>query len=89
MGKSADIFCRTYGVIAHGVKVWNIDTTNEAQAIEHLYHCNICLHTNFKITKVSWSARAIKEKKAFSLLKIEVETSDMEQTNQPRTAREV
>ena len=77
VAESADISRRTYGVTAHGVKVRNIDTANQAQAIEHLYRCNACLHANLKITKVSWLARAIKEKKAFSSLRIEVETPDM------------
>lgn len=54
-----------------------MDTANQTQAIEHLHRCNARLHANLRIVRISWSTKAIKEKKAFSSLRLEVETPDM------------
>ena len=74
---SATVQRRTFAVRASGVKVEHIDATNQNQIIQYLQTANARLHPGLKITRIAWSFRAIKEKKAYSSLHIEVETPAM------------
>lgn len=75
IAQSTTIQCRTYAVTAHNIRIQNVDTTNQAKAIEYLTKSNKTLHPDLQIAKVSWSLRAIKEKRSYSSLRIKVETA--------------
>ena len=55
----------------------NIKVANQSTAITYLQADNARLHPNLKIVKVAWSIKAIREKKAYSTLHIEVATAEM------------
>ena len=74
---SATVQRRTYAVRASGVKMAHIDATNQNQTIQYLQAANAQLHSGLKITRIAWSFRAIKEKKTYSSLHVEVETPAM------------
>ena len=75
MAKSAMIHVRTFLARANGVRVGNVNIANQAKAIEYLQTANACLHPGLKIAKLTWSARAIREGKTYSILHIEVATA--------------
>ena len=51
VAESAAIKTRTYSIRVNGVKVENIKTANQSQAIEYLQAANARLHLNLKIKK--------------------------------------
>ena len=73
---SAAIKTRTYSVRVNGVKMEHIKTANQSQAIGYLQTANARLHPDLQIKKIAWSTRAIREKKAFSTLHMEVATAE-------------
>ena len=73
---SAAIKTWTYSVRVNGVKIEHIKTANQLQAIGYLQIANARLHPDVQIKKITWSTRAIREKKVFSTLKIEVATAE-------------
>ena len=77
MAESAAVHVRTFSVRANGVKVENINIANQSRAIEQLQAANAYLHPGLKITKLAWSARAIRERKIYSTLHIEAATAAM------------
>lgn len=68
---------QTFSVWANGVKVKNIKIANQSAAIEYLQAVNVRLHPGLKITKLTWSLRAVREKKMYSTLYIEVAIAAM------------
>ena len=76
VAESAAIKTRTYSIRVNGVKVENIKTANQSQAIEYLQAANARLHPNLKIKKIAWSVKAIREKKTYSTLHMEVATAE-------------
>ena len=74
---SAAVHTRTFTVRANGIRVENIKVANQSTAITYLQAANARLHPNLKIVKVAWSIKAIREKKAYSTLHIEVATAEM------------
>ena len=77
VAQSATIQRRTYAVTAHNIRIQNIDTANQVKAIEYIVKNNKTMHPDLRVTKVSWSAHAIKEQRLYSSLRIEVETAAM------------
>ena len=77
IAQSAMIQRRTYAVTAHNIRTQNVDTTNQARAIEYLAKSNRTLHPDLQIARVSWFMHAIKENRPYLLLRIEVETAAM------------
>ena len=71
---STQIQRRKYTVMVHGVRMSNIDTSNQQQAIQKILAQNTRLHNNLTISKVSWFQKAMQEKKIFSSLLIETTT---------------
>ena len=69
---SAAIQTRTFSVRANGVKIENVITVNQSEAIKQLKSINSRLYPKLRITNLVWSARAIREKKIYSTLHIEV-----------------
>lgn len=70
MAKSVAVHVQTFFVSANGIKIDNINIANKVKA-------NVRLHSGLKITKLAWSTRAIREKKIYSILYIEVATAAM------------
>lgn len=68
---SASVRRRTYAVMAHGVRMSNINMNDQGAAISGLIAQNKSLHKDLRITKVSWLKSAIEAKKLFSSLIIE------------------
>ena len=77
MVRSAAIQERTFSVRANNIRIENINVANQAKAIEGIQIANSCLHLGLKIAKLAWSARAIREKKIYFTLHIEVATAAM------------
>ena len=73
---SAAIKTRTYSVRVNSVKMEHIKTANQSQAIGYLQTANVRLYPDLQIKKIAWSTRAIREKKAFSTVHIEVATAE-------------
>ena len=74
---SAVTLRRTYAVWAHGVKMANVDTTNQGKAIESLLAQNKSMHPDLRITRVAWTNSAVIAKKEHSSLIIEVPSPEM------------
>lgn len=74
---SAVTMSRTYAVWAHGVRMTNVDTSNQGKAIESLISQNKNRHPDLRITRVAWTNNAVKMKKSHSSLIIEVATPEM------------
>ena len=87
MAASAAVNTRTFTVRANGIRVENIKVANQSTAIAYLQAANARLYPDLKIIKVAWSVRAIREKKAYSTLHIEVATAEM--ANRPHHHRGV
>lgn len=68
---SAQVRRRTYAVMAHGVRMENINMNDQGAAISGLIAQNRSLHKDIRITKVSWLKSAIEAKKNFSSLIVE------------------
>ena len=77
LGSSAKVIRRGYGVLAHGIKVDNYDTIKQAEIIEKVLSQNKSLHENLQIIKIAWPINAIRNKKLYSSLMIEVGTPAM------------
>ena len=77
MAASAMVQRRTYIVQASDVKVEHVQTSDQDRAIQYLHTVNARLHPNLKIVKISWSTKAIREKKLYSTLRLEVATPTM------------
>ena len=77
MARSAAIQTRTFSVRANEVRMENVNTANQSEAIERLKSANSRLHPELRIANLAWSARAIREKKTYSTLHIEVATAMM------------
>lgn len=73
----ATVQVQTFFFRANGIKIKNIDITNQAKTIEHLQITNVRLHLGLKITKLAWSIKAIREKKTYSTLHIEITIAAM------------
>lgn len=76
---SAKVQRQTYTVIVHGVRVANINTShnNQNKAIANLRKANERLHQGLDIVRISWPMKAIRLKKTWSSLYIEVTTAEM------------
>lgn len=74
---SATVKKRSFKVMVHGVRVANINTDRQAEAIESLTAQNSRIHKNLRITRVSWLTSAIKNKKVVSSLIIETPCASM------------
>lgn len=68
---------QTFTVIVHGIQVANINTTNQGRAIANLKKANKRLHQNLDIVRISWPMKAMRLRKAWSSLYIEVTTPEM------------
>lgn len=68
---SAEVTRRTYAVMAHAVRVADIDTSNQTEAIKCILQQNTKMHKNASITRVAWTKKALELKKSFSSLIIE------------------
>lgn len=77
MAKSAAVQVRIFFVQANGIKMENIKVANQSAAIGYLQTANTVLHSGLKIIKLAWLLRAIREKKKFSTLYMEVATAAM------------
>ena len=74
---SAALQIRTFSVTAHGIRVQNVNTADQAQAIDRLHKVSSRLHPGLRIVRVSWSAKAIRERKIYSSLRLEIATAEM------------
>ena len=74
---SANTIRRTYAVMAHGVRMANVDTTNQGEAIKRLTLQNKRIHRELRIIRVAWTKRAVDAKKKYSSLIIEVDEAAM------------
>lgn len=77
LGESAALTKRTYRVTVPGVRMRAVDTSKQEEAIRHIQSINMGLHHGLRISRVGWSARAIREDRAYSPLSIDVETPAM------------
>lgn len=77
---SASTVRRSYAVMAHGVRVADVDVSNQSEAIMRILSQNHSLHKNAQISRVAWPKKAIELKKPFSSLIIE--------TSAPTTAND-
>lgn len=77
MAELAAVQMRTFFFKTNGIKIKNIDIANQAKTIEHLQITNVRLHLGLKITKLAWSIRAIRERKTYSTLHIEITLAAM------------
>lgn len=77
MAKLAAVQVRTFFFKANGIKIKNIDIANQAKTIKHLQITNVRSHLGLKITKLAWSIKAIKKRKTYSILHIEITIAAM------------
>ena len=77
LGKSAQVVRRGYGILAHGIKVDNYDTSKQAEIIEKVRSQNKSLHEGLQIIKITWPINTVRSKKSHSSLMIEVGTPAM------------
>lgn len=77
MAESAAMQTRTFFVRANGIRMENVNTANQPEVIERLKSANLRLHSGLRIMNLVWSARAIREKKVYFTLHIEVATATM------------
>lgn len=77
MARSATVHIQTFSVCANGIKMKNIKIANQPAALEYLQTANARLHPGLKTTKLAWSLRAVREKKSYSTLHMEVNTAAM------------
>ena len=75
IAKSTQPLQRNYAVIAHDVRMRNVDVINQSQAIKNLTTQNVRIYKNLKITKIVWSQKIIEAKKTFFSLIIEIDFS--------------
>lgn len=80
LAASAEITPRRYAVMAHAVRVADVNTVNQAEAIKSILEQNSKMHKNASIARVAWTKRALDLKKSHSSLIIE--------TSSPATANE-
>lgn len=71
LATSAETARRTYAVMAHAVRIADIDISNQSEAIQGILEQNSKMHKNASILRVSWIKKAAEIKKAFSSLIIE------------------
>ena len=73
-GKTAKVVGDTYTVFIHGIKVTNVSTDNQKEAIEKATEENKAIHLDAKIVRIAWPRKAIKVKKVYSSMIVEVTT---------------
>ncbi len=70
---------RTFEMLAHDVRVIDVQTINQQKIIQRIENQNEILHSSLRIARVVWSKSAINEKKKLSSLI--VKTHNAKQTN--------
>ena len=75
-GKTAKVVGDTYAVFVHGIKVTNVSTDNQKEAIEKATEENKAIHPDAKIVHIAWPRKAIEAKKVYSSMIVEVTTPE-------------
>ena len=76
MKNSTKIIRKNY-VFVHEIKINNYDIIKQIEIIEKILNQNKSLHENLQIIKIAWSINAIKNKKFYFSLIIEINISTM------------
>ena len=76
IARSTQSLQRSYVVIAHDVRMRNVNVINQSQTIKDLTIQNVKIHKNLKITKIVWLKKIIEAKKTFFSLIIEINFSE-------------
>ena len=77
LASSAYVIRRTYAVLAHGLRVDSVNTTQQEKGIAELEKQNDVLHPGLRINRIAWTKKAVIEAKTHSSLIIEVATAEM------------